>query len=305
MSDLGEGEEFQEYGGKGRSNSNFQIDLLRHFCICTVSKKPFKTSMYLLLVFVSLHAHSSVTLNHWAAWLGRTSWKSSGSTPLPVAWTALNLDEVAKGLVSSLLWILPTGEISQTSWVPLPASNHPHGKNRFLDLQSRIPLLQLVYCPPKGPHPCTASTHPRCQEGVRCQGLGLPPVSPRCPSPGWGSGMGPGCQNLPCWLELEETTCSKLTSLQVVSLNLHKHAAKAKPSSSSSSEPALSYVPLQLSTSEATDSHLQQNTHGPQSGWILPLLVPTQIQCSLHRISSEHRRRPCLKLKASTNTVRS
>lgn len=40
------------------SNSQFQIDLLRHLYICTVSKKPPKTRRYWLLVFNSLHAHS-------------------------------------------------------------------------------------------------------------------------------------------------------------------------------------------------------------------------------------------------------
>jgi len=58
------GKSLRNIEGKGVLNRIFQKDLLRHLYICTVSTKPLKTSMYLLLMFDSLHARSSVILNH-------------------------------------------------------------------------------------------------------------------------------------------------------------------------------------------------------------------------------------------------
>lgn len=183
-----------------------------------------RAGIYFLSLSPSMLAAVWLWITEHLGWEGPLG--SHQAQPIPITWPALNSDKDAKGLISLVHWKLPSRGISESSWIPLPASNHPHGENCFPDLQSGVLLLQLVCFPHTSPHG-TDSTHLPPQASVWCPGLGPPFVPPSCPSPDWGEGMGPGCQNAPCWLEMKEVPCSKLTSLQEANLlNSHKHAAK-------------------------------------------------------------------------------
>lgn len=152
---------------------------------------------------------------------------------------------------------------------------------------------------------CLLSTHGTTSRHIlnlslspgRClmPGAGAAPgASPAALSPGWGSGMCPGCQNLPCWLQMEDAPsslptkwfCLICTSMQQRLSNL---------------QALLQSLPLAVSLCSSAQAmgqiHVSSETSTDPSGvgFYQLLLAPMQIQCSLHRIFSEHRRRPvCL-----------
>lgn len=93
-------------------------------------------------------------------------------------------------------------------------------------LLSRSPVKSLLAASglfPMRPCPGAASTCHHLEEGGHCLGLGPHPCASLLPFSwlGW-------CQDVPCLLEMEKLACFKPTSFQVVFLNLHNNAAKAK-----------------------------------------------------------------------------
>lgn len=178
-----EREESQEYLGEGRSNSHFQIELVRHLYVCTVSRKPLKTSRCLLLVFDSLHGKDQCD----SEWLNSLV----GKDLLEVIWPKPPTHNMASfGLrsscsVSCFTWALNTAKQGDFTASPgTPASIQPSSWWKLLSGSPVKISLAAAYCPPVGPRPCPALTCPHPQGGVRSPGLGLPSVPPSCPSPG-------------------------------------------------------------------------------------------------------------------------
>lgn len=217
-----------------------------------------RAGIYFLSLSPSMLAAVWLWITEHLGWEGPLG--SHQAQPIPITWPALNSDKDAKGLISLVHWKLPSRGISESSWIPLPASNHPHGENCFPDLQSGVLLLQLVCFP----HMAQTQLISLPRQVSDAQGWGHPPCPPAALLLTGVRGWALAAKICPVGWRWKRylAPSSPLSKRRICLIRTNMQ----RRSSSSSSEPNHSYAPLQLNTSEDTGSHLQQNLHGPQWG---------------------------------------